>query len=98
MARPAPHDGLVRHGIVGAALFPRLAYLARRPTRLGLRGRMAYTAFNALLLFAIRQFVLPRLKQIEDERQQAKDQLRQQLGREPTEREIFEELGLFPES
>ena len=43
--------------IVGAAVFPRLSYRARWPTRLGVRGTIAYAAFNALLLFAVREFV-----------------------------------------
>ena len=57
--------------IVGAAIFPRLAYRARWPTRFGLCSRIAYTAFNALFVFAIRRYVLPRLKQIDEGREQA---------------------------
>ena len=49
--------GLFAAWIVGAAVFPRLSYWARWPTRLSLRGKVAYTAFNALLLFAVREFV-----------------------------------------
>ena len=42
--------------IVAPAVFPRLSYWARWPTRLGPRGRLAYVAFTALLLFAVREF------------------------------------------
>jgi len=49
--------------IVGAALFPRLAYWARWPTQAGWRGRIANTAFNALMLFAAQQFAV-RLRQV----------------------------------
>jgi hypothetical protein len=80
--------------IVAAALFPRLAYWARWQTRLGMRGRIAYVAFNALVMFAIRQFVVPRLNRWVEEQAKVKEELRRQLGREPTEREWFEHLGI----
>ena len=86
--------GLYTTAIVGAAMFPRLAHWARWPTRLGARGRIAYAAFNALLLFASRECIR-YLKQKAEEWERATDELRRQLGREPTERELFEHLG-FP--
>jgi hypothetical protein len=76
------------------AAFPRLGYLLRWPTRLGPRGLLAYIAFNTLVLFLLRQFVMPYLRRLAEEQQRAKEQLRQRLGREPTERELFEHLGL----
>jgi hypothetical protein len=81
-------------GIVVAALFPRLAYWVRWPTRLGVRGRIAYAGYNALMMFAIRQFVVPRLSRWVKEQERVNAELRRQLGREPTEREWFEHLGI----
>jgi hypothetical protein len=83
--------------ILGAALFPRVAYWVRWPTRLGLRGRIAYAAFNALLLFAARQLVV-HLREIMEEHERAREELQQQLGREPTERELYEHVGLSREA
>jgi hypothetical protein len=82
--------GLYAAWIVAGALFPRLAYLGRWPTRLGVRGLIAYAAFNALMLFAIRQFVVPRLNRWVEQQVQVKAELRRKLGREPTETELFE--------
>jgi hypothetical protein len=86
----------VATAIVGAAVFPKLAYWARWPTRLGPRGRIAYAAFNALVLFAARELART-LGQKVAELERATDELRRQLGREPTERELFEHLGLVRE-
>jgi hypothetical protein len=85
--------GTYAAGIVAAALFPRLAYWARWPTRLGVRGLVAYAAFNALVLFAIREFVAPHIKRTLEQQEQASAELRQRLGREPTEVELFEHLS-----
>jgi hypothetical protein len=63
--------GVYAAGIVGAALFPRLARWARWPTRLGLRGRIAYAGFNALMMFAILQFVGPHVRRIVEEQERA---------------------------
>ena len=84
--------GLFAAWIVGTALFPRLLYWARWPTRLGLRGRVAYAAFNALLLFAAREFVR-YARRLEGKWEQATDELRHELGREPSERELIERLS-----
>jgi len=78
---------------VGTAAFPKLAYRLRWPTRLGPRGVVAYIAFNTLFLVLLRQFGLPLLKRMAEERARAEEQLRQRLGREPTERELIEHLG-----
>jgi hypothetical protein len=85
--------GLYAAGIAGAAMFPRLAHWARWPARLGVRGGIFYAAFNALLLFASRE-LLRHLERRAVEWEHARDPLRQKLGREPTERELFERLGL----
>ena len=74
--------------IVGAAVFPRLSYWARWPTRLSLRGKVAYAAFNALLLFAVREFVRYG-RRLEAEWEHATDE----LGREPSERELVERVS-----
>ena len=83
--------GLFAAWIVGAAVFPRLAYWARWPTRLGVRGTIAYIAFNALLLFAVREFVR-YARRLEGEAAEATEELRRELGREPSERELIERL------
>lgn len=85
--------GTYAAGIVAAALFPRLAYWARWPTRLGVRGLVAYAALNALVLFAIRQFVAPYLERTLEQHELASAELRQRLGREPTEKELFEHFS-----
>ena len=46
---------------VGNALFPRLAYWLRWPTRARGRLLLAYIAWNAALLFWLRQSFLPAL-------------------------------------
>ncbi len=79
--------------LVFFAAFPRLAYRLRWPTRLRPRGVVAYVAFNTLVGFALRVWAVPFLKRMADERAQAEQELRQQLGREPTEDELFAHLG-----
>jgi hypothetical protein len=76
---------------VGGAVFPRLAYRLRWRTRLGPRGLLVYAACDTLYGFAVRQFLLPTLKRIFEEHEQARDELRERLGREPTD----DELGHF---
>jgi hypothetical protein len=73
---------------VANAAFPRLAHRLRWPTRLGPRGLVGYVAFNTAVLFALRTWLLPFFKRM------AEDALRQQLGREPTEDELFAHLGV----
>ena len=79
---------------VGTAAFPRLAYWLRWPTRLGPRGLVAYAAFNALLLFAIRTWLMPYFKRMAEAREHAEQELREQLGREPTEDEVLAHFGV----
>lgn len=80
--------------IVGAAAFPRLAYRLRWPTRLGPRGLVAYVAFNTALGFAVRNWVLPHIKQLSADVTQAEEELTRRLGREPTPDEIDDQLEL----
>ena len=84
--------GLFAAWIVSAALFPRFLYWARWPTRLGLRGRVAYAAFNALLLFAAREFVR-YARRLEEDWERVAEELRRELGREPSERELIERVS-----
>jgi hypothetical protein len=84
--------GLFAAWIVGAAVFPRLSHWARWPTRLGWRGAVAYTVFNAPLLFAVREFVRYGRRR-EGEWEQTADELRCELGREPSEREVAERVA-----
>jgi hypothetical protein len=83
-------------GFVVGALFPRLAYIARWPTRLEPRGLVAYAAFNTSLGFVLRQFVAPRLGARGEHVAEVTRQLRLELGREPTPIELGERLGLEP--
>jgi hypothetical protein len=79
---------------VGMVAFPRLAYWLRWPTRLGPRGFIAYVAFNTLLLFALRTWVMAFFKRVVEERERAERVLCEQLGREPTEDEVLAHLGI----
>ena len=80
---------------VGTVLFPRLAYRLRSPTRLGLRGVIAFVAFellHVLLGFAIRAWVMPWAERNAKERELVVPELRGRLGREPTNDAILAEL------
>ena len=96
MSNPVLRNILQQSAIafVGTAAFPRLGYWLRWPTRLGPRGFVAYAAFNTALLFAIRTWVIPYVKRIAEEREPAERELREQLGREPTEDEVLAHLGI----
>jgi hypothetical protein len=71
-----------------------LGYWARSPTRLGWRGLLGYIVFNTAVGFALRAWVLLYFKRMAEMQERAKGELRQYLGREPTEREMFEHLGI----
>jgi hypothetical protein len=75
---------------VGTVLFPRFAYWLRWPTRLGPRGLIAYIAFNTAVLFAVRVWLIPRMKRWAAERDRVVQELREKLGREPTEGDWFD--------
>lgn len=74
---------------VGTAAFPGLAHKLRWRTRLRGRGLLLYIAANTLEQYAIRTYLLPRLKRLAEEQQQ----LRDRLDREPTKEEIREHFG-----
>jgi hypothetical protein len=73
---------------VGNVAFPRLSHRLRWPTRLGPRGLLLYVAFNTALGTAVRVWVVPFFTRLSEEREQTKDELRRQLGREPTDEEL----------
>ncbi|HEY1516493.1 MAG TPA: hypothetical protein VGF91_08745 [Solirubrobacteraceae bacterium] len=73
--------------IAGAA-FPRLAYRLRWPVRLRGWRLVAYIAFNTLLLFAVRAWVVPYFRDMAVEREHTRRHLRAELGREPTDDEV----------
>lgn len=76
------------------AAFPRLAHRMRWPTRLGPRGLLAYVAFNTAIGVALRTWVVPFFKRIAQEQERAKEQMRRQLGREPTDDELIAHLRI----
>jgi hypothetical protein len=81
---------LAAQSFAGNALFPRLAYRLRWPTRLRGRRLVRYIVFNAAFLFCAREWLAPRLRSAAANVESVKRQLRWELGREPTEREIGE--------
>ena len=96
MTLPTWRDALHQSTIafVATAAFPRLARWLRWPTRLKPRGLIVYIAFNTGLGFAVRTWLIPLLRQLGEERSRAEEQLRQSLGREPTEEELLAHLGI----
>lgn len=76
------------------AVFPKLAHRLSWSTRLGPRGLVAYIAFNTLFQFCVRQFLMPRFRHMAEKHERARGELRQRLGREPTEQELLEHLGV----
>jgi hypothetical protein len=89
--REAVGNGAI--AFVFLAAFPRLGYRLRWPTRIRGRGLVAYTVYNALVGLVLRNRVLPYFERIADEQERAKEELRHQLGREPTEAELLAHLG-----
>ena len=88
LARPGWRSTALALGIatlLGAA-FPRLLYWTRFDTRLGPRGLAVYAVVGALLRFGLGE-ALVRLKAWES---RIADELRAELGREPTPDEISE--------
>jgi hypothetical protein len=74
--------------------FPRLGYPRRWRTRVSPRGVVAYVAVNTAMGFALQAWVLPYLRRMARKRAHAEEALRQQLGRKPTEDELFAHLGI----
>ena len=99
MTKPRSRDIWQQSAITfaGTAAFPRAASWLRWPTRLGPRGLVAYAAFNTLLGFAIRTWLIPFMKRMAQERERAEHELREQLGREPSEDEVLAHLGVTGE-
>jgi hypothetical protein len=77
---------------VGNALFPRVAYRLRWPTRLRGRHLLLYVAFNAAFSFYARQWLAARFL-TPGSAERVKQQLRSELGRNPTEREVRDRLA-----
>jgi hypothetical protein len=77
---------------IGTALLPHVAYRLRWPTRLRGWRLLAYIAFNTLAGFGVRQVVMPRIRSSVA----AIDQMRTDLGREPTREEIAHAIGVGP--
>ncbi len=74
------------------AVFPRLAWRLRWSTRLRGRGLLVYITFNALMTFALRAWLVPRLSTAAARNAQARQSLAEQLGREPTADELIAHL------
>jgi hypothetical protein len=75
--------------LIAGAAFPKLVYRLRWRTRLRGRGLLVYVAFNTLLLFAVRVWVLPWVRRIREEWERIREELRLELGREPTDEEVL---------
>ncbi len=88
--RKAIGDGALR--FAGIAAFPRLAYLLRWQTRLGPRGTGVYIASNVAFAWALRLWALPWLERANEKHERIRRELAEQLGREPTDDELFEHL------
>ena len=95
MTKSAWRDALQERAIVfvGTAAFPGVSYWLRWPTRLGPRGVIAYATFTTLVLFALRTWGIRYFKRMAAKRERAEHELRDQLGREPTEDEVCAHLG-----
>jgi hypothetical protein len=79
------------------AVSPRVGYWLRWSTRLRTGAFLAYVAFNVAGLFAFRQWVVPFLSDIfgqaAKDLEAATEQLRVELGREPTRDEVGERIA-----
>jgi hypothetical protein len=70
--------------LIGTAMFPRLAYRLRWPTRLRGVKLAAYVAVNVLLMLSFREFAGRWFRR----RAQLVDALTAELGREPSPEEV----------
>jgi hypothetical protein len=80
--------------IIFGAAFPRLWFPRRWRTPLSTRGIIGYIAFKTVIGFVLQVCVLPYLRRMAQERAQAEEELRQTLGREPTDDELLAHLGV----
>ena len=71
-------------------LLPRYAYWSRWPSRLSGSRLALYLAFKVGQGMAIRYWVVPWFRRAGRVREELRAELRERLGREPTEEEIFE--------
>jgi hypothetical protein len=74
---------------VGVALFPRLGTWW---TRARLRDAVAYAAVEATLLFTVRTWLVPVLERFAEQQERVADELRHELGREPTREEVMRRI------
>ncbi len=76
--------------ILAVAAFPRLPFAGiRAATRHGVGGVLAYVALQTAIRATLHLVVLPHARRIADQQ----EQLRQQLGREPTPDEYARHFG-----
>src|SRR4051794_39166469 len=73
---------------LGGAFFPRLAYRMRWPSRAGPRGLIAYVILNTAVNYALRYALMDRVRAWSERYEGLRDELRLELGREPTEEEM----------
>jgi hypothetical protein len=79
---------LVLQTAFGAA-FPRLARRLRWSSRLRGRRLLGYVAFNACMTFALRAWLVPRLRAAAARHARMRESLAQELGREPSVDELI---------
>ena len=80
--------------VAAGTAFPRLMSWYSRPARLGPRRLAAYIARNTMIGFALHTWVLPYLRRMAADSERARTELAQTLGREPTDAELLEHLGV----
>jgi hypothetical protein len=92
--QPTARDVLAQAALtfVGNALFPRLSYRLRWPTRLRGRRLLLYIAGNSAVGFWLRQWMVPMARGAAERIEGVKEQLRWELGREPTATELRDRL------
>jgi hypothetical protein len=88
--RPSAREALAQAAttFVVNVLFPRLSYRLRWPTRLRGRRLLLYIAGNAALVFWFREWMVPRVRESAEKIEGVKRQLRWELGRDPTGKEV----------
>jgi hypothetical protein len=93
--RPSARDFLAQAALtfVGNALFPRLSYRLRWPTRLRGRRLLLYAAGSTAVGFWLREWMVPMAREAAEKVEGVKQQLRWELGREPTGNELRDRFG-----